>query len=226
MQRGFGYLLLILLLAGCMESGDAPDSDPPFAPAIFGGRDVPAESDRSFVPGERIGGIKPGMPMSLVENLYGSDNLESRDLPAGEGITVPGYVLFPGQHDELYIELGKDKQPSRARFFHPRSNWTHAATGLTIGTTLRELNEMNGRPFEFRGFGWDYGGTVTDWRGGKLQHLLVRLTYAPERVGAGGLPDSLIGDIPLNSDLPDLRELGLEVREIVVPIRQEADEVK
>lgn len=101
-----------------------------------------------------------------VENLYGSDNLVSTEIDAGEGMTMPGYVLFPGTTDELVIELGEDKQPQRARFSNPRSGWKHGTTGLTIGSTLHELVEMNGAPFEFLGFGWDYGGTVSDWQGG------------------------------------------------------------
>ncbi|THH41861.1 hypothetical protein [Neolewinella litorea] len=225
MYKGLCYLAVGLLLAACMESGDPPASDQPFAPIFQGRSNLPVESDRSFVPGERIGGITPGMPMSRVENLYGSDNLESRDLPAGEGTTIPGYVLFPGQYDELYIELGEDKQPARARFTNPRSNWTHATTGLIIGSTLEDLRRMNGRGFVFRGFGWDYGGTVSDWRGGRLKNILVRLTYTPERLGPGTLPDSLVGDVPIDSDTPGLDELGLRVREISVPIRPE-EEVK
>lgn len=219
MPKGLLYLMLLLFATGCMESGDPPSGGDDFLPIFNGGAEVPAESDRTFVPGERIGGITPGMPMSRVENLYGSDNLESRELPVGEGLTVPGYVLFPAQDDELYIELGEDKQPAYARFSDPRSAWTHATTGLTIGTTLRELRKMNGRPFVFRGFGWDYGGTVSDWRGGRLQHLLVRLTYLPERLGPNALPDSLIGDVAIESDAAGLEQLGLQVREIRVPIR-------
>ncbi|WP_116124773.1 hypothetical protein [Lewinella sp. IMCC34183] len=224
MLKGISSFVFLLLVSACMESGDPPTSQSAYGPLPAGAVEVPRESDRSFVAGERIGGITAGMPMSLVENLYGSDQLTPRDLPAGEGTTVPGYVLFPGTRDELFIELGHDKQPARVRFSHPRSEWHDAATGLSIGTTLEELREMNGRPFTFFGFGWDYGGTVGDWSGGKLEQLLVRLTYSPERVPPTGLPDTLIGDHPVSSTADSLDGLGLRVREIIVPIRRPAEE--
>lgn len=220
MTKASGIVLLAFLLCSCMESADpsvvAAYRPPPATPV-----EAPPEADRSFVAGEHVGGITPDMPMSLVENMYGSDRLESRKLPAGEGTTVPGYVLFPGDSDELFIELGDDKQPARARFSDPRSGWHDAATGLTIGTTLAELHEMNGRPFTFTGFGWDYGGTVSNWNGGHLENLLVRLTYAPERLPAAGLPEALLGDVPIASDADHIKGMGLRVREITVPIRLE-----
>ena len=224
MCRALSILLLACCVAGCMESGDPPANE---RRPLFGRTEVevPPESDRGFIAGERIGLITPGMPVATVEHLYGSGSIKAMDIPAGEGTTVPGYVLLPGTHDELFIELGPDKQPQRARFHNPRSNWHDAATGLTIGTEFHELREMNGESFDFTGFGWDYGGTVIDWNGGELEDLIVRLTYAPERLSGGGLPDSLLGDRRLSSDSAAVQALGLRVREILVPIRGE-EEVK
>jgi hypothetical protein len=175
--------------------------------------------DRTFVPGKRIGLLEAGMPMARVEREYGSVEIEARELPAGEGTTVPGYVLFPGTQDEFFVELGSDKQPERIRISEPRSRWTGAESGLEIGTLLHELEKMNGQPFEFRGFGWDYGGTVTDWRGGRLGDVNVRLGYAPERLDGRISRDSLLGDRPLMSDREELQGLGISVREISFPLR-------
>ncbi|MGB3799028.1 MAG: hypothetical protein WA952_04390 [Lewinella sp.] len=211
---------LLLLLCSCMGSGDEPSEEQRRFPFATYDDEMPPQSDRRFTAGEHIGLITPGMPMATMENLYGSGVVESRELPAGEGTTVPGYVLFPGTPDELFVELGEDKQPLRVRFSNPRATWYDAETGLSIGTGLLELREMNGTSFEFSGFGWDYSGTVTDWHGGDLKDLLVRLTYAPEPL-TGGLPDSLIGDVRLSSDSASVQGLGISVREIIVPIREE-----
>ena len=219
MSKMLSWLLLYFLLQGCMESGESTQSAPfPFRWTDVG--ELPPESDRSFVPYDHVGLITPGIPMARIENLYGTDALASRDLPDGEGNTLPGYVLFPGTYDELSIELGEDKQPARVRFSHPRTRWHHAETNLTVGTELAELREMNGKPFSFTGFGWDYAGTVTDWNGGALEDIQVRLTYAPERVSGAGLPDSLLGDRLLSSDSSSVSGLGLRVREIIVPLRK------
>ena len=223
MPKLLSWLLLSCLLVGCMESGDAPQSTP-YSFRWSEDGEVPPESDRSFAPYDHVGLITPGIAVARIENLYGSDALESRELPDGEGNALPGYVLFPGTHDELSIELGEDKQPTRVSFSHPRTRWHHADTKLTVGTELAELREMNGEAFTFTGFGWDSAGTVTDWNGGALTDILVRLTYAPERVIGGGLPDTLLGDRLLSSDSSNVAALGLRVREIVVPLRKPEEE--
>ncbi|PPK86080.1 hypothetical protein CLV84_2997 [Neolewinella xylanilytica] len=222
MLKATATIVLALLVFTCMESGDPPTDNlyRPYQDA-YDDAETPPEADRRFTAGEFVGLITPGMPVAQIENRYGSGVMESRKLPAGEGTTEPGYVLFPGTVDELFILLGEDKQPDRVRFSNPRANWHDAATGLTIGTEFHDLREMNGAPFEFSGFGWDYAGTVVDWHGGKLEDLIVRLTYAPERLVGGGLPDSLLGDMRLSSDSAAVQGLGLRVREIIVPIREE-----
>ncbi|WP_157975852.1 hypothetical protein [Lewinella sp. IMCC34191] len=221
MIKTAALLLLSVAAAACMESGDPPDSKP-FRFRWNEAAEVPPESDRSFLPYDHVGLIVPDMAVARIENLYGSDALESRDRLDGDE-AVPGYVLFPGTYDELAIQLGEDKQPNSVSFRHPRTRWHHAATGLSVGTELHELREMNGEPFSFTGFGWDRGGTITDWNGGVLKDIQVRLTYAPERIVGGGLPDTLLGERLLSSDSSSVQGLGLTVREITVPLRNPAD---
>ena len=216
--RALAVPVLASLLYGCLESADPPATEAR-AWDYYRSADLPPESDRTFAAFDHVGLIKPDMPVARIENLYGSDALQSRTLRGGEETESPGYVLFPDTYDELEIALGEDKQPDQVSFSHPRSRWHHAETGLAIGTELHELREMNGEPFTFTGFGWDSAGTVTDWNGGALADILVRLTYAPERVTGGNLPDTLLGDRRLSSDSSYAAGLGLRVREIVVPLR-------
>lgn len=213
-----------------MESGDDPAGRENDAASLYTGTsdgvEVPPQSDRTFRADGRVGMITPGMPMAKIENLYGTGELVSREIEVGEGQTVPGYALFPNTHDELLIELGEDKQPATVSFSNPRSKWVEETTGLTIGTTLTELRKMNGKPFEFTGFGWDYGGTVTDWKGGKLEGILVRLTYAPERLPAEGLDPQLLGDVPVASNHPAIQSIGMNVREIRIDISKREAELR
>ncbi len=52
------------------------------------------------------------------------------------------------------------------------STWPVAVTGLdkpvAAGTTLEEIERMNGKPFTLTGFGWDLGGYTNGWDGGRL----------------------------------------------------------
>jgi len=43
--------------------------------------------------------------------------------------------------------------------------------GISIGTTLKALERLNGRPFQLTGFDFDYSGTVTSWLGGRLETI-------------------------------------------------------
>lgn len=43
--------------------------------------------------------------------------------------------------------------------------------GIRVGMTLDEVEALNGRPFTLYGFGWDFGGTSSDWKGGALASL-------------------------------------------------------
>ncbi len=226
MLRILSLLLISACLWQCMGSEAESDNSRslfrPASPPPFNELQL-VQADRMVVPGERVGGIRPGMSMAQVENLYGSENLKSRELDPARGDTLPGYLLFPGTKDEVEITLGIDRQPAYVTIRNPRSPWTSAA-GITVGTTLRELNEGNETPFLLSGFGWEGGGTVRDWLGGKLEGLDLRLTYAPEQLPAEGLDGQLQGNRELRSDAPPLQHLGVRVRELRVDIHRVEEE--
>jgi len=215
-----GYGLLLIFLTGCMGSGeDTATSGKGLSPAAPPQYAVPPQSDRTFVPGQRVGLITAGMSPAQIENLYGPDDFTATEIEAGEGTVEPGYVLFPETPDEVMIMLGEDKQPALAIIRNEKASWYDPdLPGLGIGANLQELVTANGRDFIFRGFGWDYGGTVSDWRGGELTGMLVRLNYAPERLEAGGLDTLLLGDVPIRSDQETVQHLDLRVGELGIDI--------
>lgn len=212
---------MIVTCSSCMGSGDNTALEKDFAPASPANAlmDVPDQSDRTFIPGRRFGMITPGMPPATIENLYGSVELVSTNTPGEEGQTQTGYLLFPGTRDEVTILLAYNKQPGKVVISQSRSRWRSAGPeALAMGMNLPELTEANGGPFVFSGFGWDYGGTVTDWCGGRLSGTLVRLSYAAERLGPEGLSERLIGDVAVDSRDSLVQAMDLHVREIVVDI--------
>ena len=69
--------------------------------------------------------------------------------------------------------------------------------------TLAWVEKRNGRPFEFAGFAFDYGGIITSWEGGRLERMLKRSRVA---VNCGDdYPERMNGDVQLHSNDPDLR---------------------
>jgi hypothetical protein len=100
----------------------------------------------------------------------------------------------------------------------------HTADGITLGTTLRQLEKLNGKPFKMSGFGWDYGGRITDWDGGKLVRLKgISFVLEFEPLRWTGLPDqgqSISGDRSLLSSTPELHRLDPHVSRIEVDLTQ------
>ena len=74
--------------------------------------------------------------------------------------------------------------------------------------TSGELAALNGGPFGFMGFDWDYGGAVTDWRDGRLAPdgaSAGPVTLCPGTAADGEpLEDYPLGDQEFSSDDPRL----------------------
>lgn len=142
----------------------------------------PAAADNTLVvPGKSVGPITPQYKRADLVKAFGAANVKDAKIPVGEGETTPGVVVFPKDPKRrLEITWVKSKRVGDIRFTGQSSLW-HTADGITLGTTLAQLQELNGVPFKFSGFGWDYGGTVLSWEKGKLEKSLknVWLTLDP-----------------------------------------------
>ena len=81
--------------------------------------------------------------------------------------------------------------------------WTRA-DGVRIGMSSQELAQLNGGAYGFMGFDWDYGGVVTDWRGGRLAPdgaSAGPVTLCPRDAGVGQEPTEYpVGDSEFRSD--------------------------
>lgn len=83
--------------------------------------------------------------------------------------------------------------------------------GITVGSILADVVKVNGKDIIFWGFGWDYGGTVTNWNGGNLEGLLMTLETSAEDTDT-----KFLGETEVNSGDPGLSNLGIRVAEISV----------
>ena len=105
---------------------------------------------------------------------YGAANVRVERVEVGEGVSVPGLVLFPNDSTlRLEVEWGDSlarAKPSRVTMHGAASRWV-VFPGVHIGMTLRQVERVNAGPFRLTGFGWDYGGMVTSWEHGRLELL-------------------------------------------------------
>lgn len=171
--------------------------------------------DFLIVPGERIGMVTASTTEAAVEKAYGKENIELKSLNVGEGEQREGVLVFPGTNNELEIiwELEADiGNPAFVRLGKENSDWK-TPEGIGVGTTLEKLEELNGRPFTFYGFEWDYGGLVSDWNGGNLSPYLI-IALIPQNFDKLG--KELLGEVQLSSDDPKVRALGAKVGSIVL----------
>lgn len=166
---------------------------------------------------------------SLVAR-YGAANVRRDWVDQGEGMLVDGTILFPDDPERLLEIQWKDTvgRSGPLVVFASGRRWM-IAPGLGIGTTLQEIERMNGRPFRLSEFRGHYPGTVVDWTGGQLAGLsdpdasgfprtTIRLQPKPPFPPGVDL-EQFEKDTTFSSSDPDMRRLNPRVVYIAVSPR-------
>lgn len=194
------------------------------------------------VPGKSVGAITATTTRAELVGYFGASNVSDRMAgPGGDAEAVPATVVN-GQQAESRLVIFWDKLDATGN--HPEATahpdflrlcygneapgmhckW-HLANGLSLGTSRRELEALNGRSFDLSGFGWDYSGTVTDWKGGKLAGQLracglVGVALAPKPASPGSpeerLPMAVSGDKTFSSSDPAMQQVNPVIYPITV----------
>jgi hypothetical protein len=169
-----------------------------------------------------VGPISSRTTEADLQKKFGDNELRRARIQLGEGETTPGTVLFPGDSTRRAEIIWRDtlryRRPSRVVFRGDRSLW-QASGGISLGTTLEELEQLNGRPFTLAGFGWDYAGVIIDWQGGTLDSVLsgIKLYLDPGPAQQQSAAYSqVLGDRNYSSSLPAMEQLNPKVTQIFV----------
>lgn len=195
-------------------------------------------NDWLIVPGVRAGVIQGGVSETGLRTILGRDNLRRDTISTGEGAQESGVIAFPGESTQrLEIWFSPNRGVETVRIKGDKSLWKFEG-GLTLGTTLKQLEVWNGRPFQISGWGWEFAGAVMSWQGGELessfpvgvlgQRVWMRLT-APNRVWRdlgeveGG---SLMGSEAHLSSEPAIQKLNPKVSIITVQLAELATRPK
>jgi hypothetical protein len=220
-------LVWVLALIGCApragdrpkQSGDTPDSTPQVV--LANPPTQPTDSEWLIIGGQAAGRLTSEGSEAELRRHYGG-SVKSTRIQLGEGETTPGTVLFPGDSlrraEIVWHDTVKRSRPARLILRGSQSRW-QAGPGISLGTSLEELERLNGRPFTLAGFGWDYGGVIVDWSGGALDSALagVKLYLDPGPVQYESAPYSqVLGDRDYSSSLPAMRQLNPRVAQIFV----------
>ena len=184
----------MLALAACGQSAAPPAET------------APAESTQMQVPENHLTCADfSGVTLASLQERFGAENIVEQTLPGAEGEGYTATVVYPNDATRrLEVVWAAQAAHTRAQTIlvtGDENTWV-GPSGVEIGEQLTEVEEGNGRAFELSGFGWDYGGSVTDWRNGNLDqagcHVMVRFT------AEGDTPDAITGDRLLSSDLPEM----------------------
>ncbi|HSJ76062.1 MAG TPA: hypothetical protein VK899_07775, partial [Gemmatimonadales bacterium] len=183
---------------------------------------APPATDWQVSPRSGSGPLTPeGSEVELRER-YGPAAVDSARIELGEGETTPGTVLYPDDSLRRAEIVWKDtlsrRRPARVILRGAQSKW-QVGQGISLGTSLRDLERLNGRPFVLAGFGWDYAGVITDWKGGALDSTLtgIKLYLDPGSAQQQSAAYSqVLGDRDYSSDLPAMQQLNPRVAQIFV----------
>jgi hypothetical protein len=181
-----------------------------------------------IVPEIRVGAITPWTSEFELQKIYGLKNVRSSEVDIGEGEHEPGTVIYPDNPTKTIEVLWKDAQekrrPKEVRLTGEKSVW-RTRQGISLGTRLKELERINGRPFELTGFSYDLAGTVVSWEGGKLEkqfnkraRVIIRRTrsYKPIYRLSEKVLSSVDGDRYFSSNNRVMQKINPKVYQIVV----------
>ena len=91
--------------------------------------------------------------LASLQARLGAENAQPHTLDAGEGETVSGWVLFPGDPTrklEVYLDESGE-HPDTLVAWDKSTHWTRA-DDVRVGMTTAELQALNGKAFGFLGF--------------------------------------------------------------------------
>ena len=191
------------------------------------------QNDWEIVPGGRVGPITAHTSIQDLRNAFGAENVEGAEIHIGEGDYVPGTIVYPHEPEKRLEILWKvhEQVPAEIRMDGDRSLWK-TKQGLTLGSSLKDIERLNEKPFWFAGYdpGWDYGGTIFDCNGGALKELGCRDPAEPDKGVQGrklllrlsgpsysAVPDA-VGVDDFLSDNPVMQKLNPTVSEMEVYI--------
>jgi len=185
------FLALALLSPGLLLAAE-PAAKPP----------ATAKAESYELPGA----FRPGDTLATLQARFGAAQVKVEELGGAEGETTPGLAIFgadPSRRIEVFMhDMDKRQGIDTLRVGGKTSRW-HIDNGVHLGMTLNELVALNGKPIQFSGMGWDYGGGILDWNGGKLAQpegaavfRAVTLTTADDANG----DDYPVGDASFRSD--------------------------
>jgi hypothetical protein len=183
--------------------------------------------DWRILPGERVGPIDASTSESDLRRVFGDTSIAPVEVYLGEGFSEPGTAVYPDDPErrvEVVWRNGERDSPKEVRLTGATSIWK-TDEGISLGTTLMQLESLNGYPFRLAGFGFDYGGTVVDCGSGRLTYLgcdsfdrTLVVRFASNEIAPSPEYRQVVGDRIFSSGHPAMQALNPTIRQLIVLI--------
>ncbi|HZS53091.1 MAG TPA: hypothetical protein VFA65_01705 [Bryobacteraceae bacterium] len=137
------------------------------------------DNDWLIVPGKRVGPITAAATHADLAKIFGAKNIQDDEIVTSDMGSEDGTRVF-GDQPEISLAIfwlteAANSHIRRIRFcpslVMPHKCRWHTAEGISLGTSLKELERLNGHAFEVNGFDWGFGGLIVSWHGGRLEKL-------------------------------------------------------
>lgn len=199
-------LLTVLLLFSCRSRNEAKTKD-------VSNVDSAAHTDIHYdkidliqVTDSSWGSVTRRTNFEDLQAIYGEANVKDERICGPECIdSLDVTQVYPGT-SKAFTVYWKEKQYHK-KIAMIECNTEEApyrtASDIGIGTSLQYLLELNGSKITFYGFGWDYGGTIVSYNGGKLENSKLHYTLD---ISYDSTANSLMGDAAFNTDMPEVKK--------------------
>ena len=185
-----------------------------------------AEDRFTIVPGTRFGPIRGTTSRRSLDRTFGAGAVTDAAVGIGEGLCTPGTLVFAGSPDEIEVAW-QDAARTKVAFVVAAKSGGRWRTprGVRVGTTLKELERLEGRVLMFLGFEWDYGGGM-NWHesGGDMGLQLGVDERNQETWGTAPDVDEILGDRQVRSDHRLIRRLRITVERMTLRWGQHFEE--
>jgi hypothetical protein len=172
--------LILTLFMACTEAPKQPNSSENTAYTEGGYTDTTSNMDATpqtaspktdapvksitVVPKQQVGLITANMAEADIKQAYGETNVVRVD--RGDVKTA----IFPNTNKELEITWKKGQEYKKLETAIIRKGDWKTAEGIGIGTTVEELNAINGKPVEL--FQREENYAMVRWKNGKINPKL------------------------------------------------------
>lgn len=180
---------------------------------------IPENNDWRIVPGRRVGSISIRTTEADLVRMFGLESVARGKVSTSASKQEDCTILLPGRDEELRI-VWKDADHTRIKAVYvlkPGSQW-QLTDGIRVGTSLADLTKLNEAPVSFYGFQWEYSGTISSYRNGRLAKFEkgFYMALAPSRNTSSSLTNQYRGDKVFSSNAEGVDAMSLFVEKIVV----------